>query len=58
MAKFKALFAHDQFFSVGEKTYRFVNGEFNTEDAEIIAFLSANHGCEKVEEPKTKKASE
>lgn len=48
--KFRALVAPDQMFRVGEGTHKFVDGVFETEDAEIIAALSSNSNVEVIVE--------
>lgn len=55
MKKFKALQSPNQFFSFKGEMYEFIDGYFETEDAELIEFLAINPNCELISEPTKKK---
>ena len=54
MKKFKALQSANQFFSFKGEMYEFIEGYFETDDAELIEFLAINPNCELISEPKKK----
>jgi hypothetical protein len=51
VAKFKALVAPDQLIRVGDETVRFNGGEYETDDATIVAALRANVSVAELETP-------